>query len=146
MSKIEELKEYIEFLSKTDIEELEITSVDGEKISLKRSELLAYSEQLSKDKEEKQQTQEIPESQIEKKEFVITSPMVGRFLLSPSKDHPPFIVEGAQVKQGQKLAIIETMRIFRNVISPKNGIVKKILIEDGKYVEFGQPLIILEEI
>lgn len=144
MPKIEDLKEYIDFLSKTDIEELEITTADGEKIFLKRGEFLTYTEQPSRNKEE--QSQEISEVKVEKKEFVITSPMVGRFLLSPSKDHPPFIVEGAQVKQGQKLAIIETMRIFRNVISPKDAIVKKILVEDGNYVEFGQPLIILEEI
>jgi acetyl-CoA carboxylase biotin carboxyl carrier protein len=80
----------------------------------------------------------------EKKEFVITSPMVGRFLLSPSKDHPPFIVENAKVKQGQKIAVIETMRIFRDVISPKNGVVKKILVEDGQFVEYNQPLVVLE--
>ncbi|MCS7227929.1 MAG: biotin/lipoyl-binding protein, partial [Endomicrobia bacterium] len=34
--------------------------------------------------------------------------------------------------------------IFRDVVSPKTGVVKKILVEDGKYVEYGQPLIVLE--
>jgi len=36
------------------------------------------------------------------------------------------------------------MRIFRDVVSPKSGVVKKILVEDGQYVEYGHPLIELE--
>lgn len=147
MPSIEELKKYIDFLSTTDIEELEIETSDGEKISLKRSSSNLVTprveEYISEKKGEDESINVVTESKTEQ-EYVITSPMVGKFLLSPSKDHPPFIVENAEVKQGQKVAIIETMRIFRDVISPKDGIVKKILVEDGVYVEYGQPLIVLQ--
>jgi acetyl-CoA carboxylase biotin carboxyl carrier protein len=143
MVSLEELKKYIDFLSTTDIEELEIETPEGEKFLLKRSEVL--SNVFSKPQIETTKEDRVEEKKLEeKKEFVITSPMVGRFLLSPSKDHPPFIVENSKVKQGQKIAIIETMRIFRDVVSPKNGVVKKILVEDGQFVEYNQPLIVLD--
>jgi acetyl-CoA carboxylase biotin carboxyl carrier protein len=143
MVSLEELKKYIDFLSTTDIEELEVETPEGEKFLLKRSEVL--SNIFSKPQIETTKEDKVEEKKLEeKKEFVITSPMVGRFLLSPSKDHPPFIVENAKVKQGQKIAIIETMRIFRDVVSPKNGVVKKILVEDGQFVEYNQPLVFLE--
>lgn len=146
MVKLDELKKYIDFLSQTDIEELEITTPDGEKISLKRSEVV-QSFVKPQEQQKSEQTVEkevVTEKQKERTSFIITSPMVGKFLLSTSKDHPPFIVENATVKEGQKVAIIETMRIFRDVVSPKSGVVKKILVEDGQYVEYGQPLIELE--
>ncbi len=144
MVSLEELKKYIDFLSTTDIEELEIETPEGEKFLLKRSEVLSDIVNKAQQTEVSKKTQIEEKKLEEKKEFVITSPMVGRFLLSPSKDHPPFIVENAKVKQGQKVAIIETMRIFRDVISPKNGVVKKILVEDGQFVEYNQPLVVLE--
>lgn len=148
MTDIEELKKYIDFLSETDIEVLEITSSQGEKLHLKRNKPVVFvtqqEEQNIKQKIPQPQSQQQIISEHEKKEFIITSPMVGRFLLSISQDHPPFVVEGMEVKQGQKVAIIETMKIFREVVSSKNGVVKKILVEDGKYVEYGQPLVVLE--
>lgn len=147
MVSLEELKKYIDFLSNTDIEELEVVSPEGEKILLKRSEILTntmLSEQHVSNQKNKTDVVEPKKEVEEKREFVITSPMVGKFLLSPSKDHPPFIFVGAKVKQGQKVAVVETMRIFRDVVSSKNGVVKKILVEDGQFVEYNQPLIVLE--
>lgn len=146
MIKIEELKEYIDFISQTDIEELEITTQQGKKICLKRSELVSSVRDVQNNIQQQLQIKkEVEKNEEFAKEIVITSPMVGKFLLSASKDHPPFIVINASVKKGQKVAIIETMRIFRDVVSPEDGIVKKILVEDGEYVEYGQPLIILEK-
>jgi acetyl-CoA carboxylase biotin carboxyl carrier protein len=148
MVSLDELKKYIDFLSTTDIEELEIVAPEGEKILLKRSEVLSNVTALGQQQNVQTNKTEValePQQQVvEKKEFVITSPMVGKFLLSTSKDHPPFVFVGAKVNQGQKVAIIETMRIFRDVVSPKNGVVKKILVEDGQFVEYNQPLVVLE--
>lgn len=156
MSSLEELKKYIEFLSTTDIEEIEIQSEDGDRIFLKRDTSYLRNNvlpsELQRDKESKQvlakdQLQKPQKEEEEKplvEEFTICSPMVGKFLLSVSADHPPFIMVGSQIKQGQKIAIIETMRILRDVISPKEGVVKKILVKDGEFVEYGQPLVVLE--
>ncbi len=148
MIKVNELKEYIDFLSQTDIEELEITTKEGESICLKRDETEFLFKNLNKDvfQQQNNSTQEDKEkNNISAKEVLITSPMVGKFLLSTSKDHPPFVMLNSSVKKGQKVAIIETMRIFRDVVSPEDGVVKKILVEDGQYVEYAQPLIVLEK-
>lgn len=155
MSSLEELKKYIEFLSSTDIEEIEICSQDGEKIFLKRersstgeipvSKLLKDTKNLvDRGQSLKEDSLEVKKEEPPVEEFTVRSPMVGKFLLSVSQDHPPFIMEGSQVKQGQKIAVIETMRILREVVSPKEGIVKRILVKDGEFVEYGQPLIVLE--
>lgn len=159
MSSIEELKRYIEFLSTTDIEEIEIQSLEGEKIFLKRERKPAIQTSLAPQAVKKDNIQNLSKEQTEVskdnlvdanraeslvEEFTVRSPMVGKFLLSVSQDHPPIVMEGSHVKQGQKIAIIETMRILRDVVSPKEGVVKKILVKDGEFVEYGQPLIVLE--
>ena len=143
MIKIDQLKEYVEFLKTTDIEELEIETVDGEKFHLKRSDVVAVQDTVSSQSQNGNNgTMDI---EAEKnKNFVVKSPMVGKFLIATSKDHPPFVVKGAKVKQGQKLAIIETMKMFKDVVSQVSGTVKKILVEDEKFVEYGQDLIIIE--
>ncbi len=153
MLKIDQIKEYVEFLKNTDIVEIEIETDSGEKLHLKRDEnlvgkqVLSNLNQLQTDQKTVLQTIQQPTAQQEKsfpQEYVVKSPVVGKFLTSTTKDHPPFVVEGTKVKQGQKLALIETMRIFRDVLSPVDGIVKKVLVEDGQYVEYGQKLFILE--
>jgi acetyl-CoA carboxylase biotin carboxyl carrier protein len=131
-------------LKTTDIEELEIETLDGERVHLKRSDVIAVQDNVTPSP---QISIKETSSNLEKeknKTFVVKSPMVGKFLISTSKDHPPFVVEGAKVGQGQKLAIIETMKMFKEVISPVSGVVKKILVEDEKFVEYGQELIIIE--
>ena len=40
--------------------------------------------------------------------------------------------------------IVEAMKTMNHVPSTSNGVVKKILVNDGQPVEFGQVLIILE--
>jgi acetyl-CoA carboxylase biotin carboxyl carrier protein len=149
MIKIDQLKEYVEFLKTTDIEELEIETVDGEKFHLKRSDVIPVQDNVvsplvQKTQPEVNKVDTLPNETKKEDNFVIKSPMVGKFLLSTSKDHPPFVVEGAKVKQGQKVAVIETMKMFKDVISQVSGTVKKILVEDGKYVEYGQDLLIIE--
>ncbi|MFQ3674974.1 MAG: biotin/lipoyl-containing protein [Endomicrobiia bacterium] len=143
MIKIDQLKEYVEFLKTTDIEELEIETVDGEKFHLKRSDVVAVQDIVPPQGQNGKNGTAVIETE-KNKNFVVKSPMVGKFLISTSKDHPPFVVEGAKVKQGQKLAIIETMKMFKDVISQVSGTVKKILVEDEKFVEYGQDLIIIE--
>lgn len=71
---------------------------------------------------------------------IVKSPMVGTFRRSTSKDHPPFVVEGNHVKPGDRLGIVECMKIPNEVVSFSAGTIVKILVEDGQVVEYGQPL------
>ena len=56
----------------------------------------------------------------------------------------PFIEIGTQVKAGETLLIIEAMKTMNQIPAPRAGTVKQILFEDGKPVEFGEPLVIIE--
>ncbi|MDA8060400.1 MAG: acetyl-CoA carboxylase biotin carboxyl carrier protein [Leptospirillum sp.] len=71
----------------------------------------------------------------------VTSPIVGTFYRSPSPDAGPYVEIGATVRKGQVLCIIEAMKLMNEIESEFDGIVKAILVEDGRAVEFGTPLI-----
>ncbi len=72
--------------------------------------------------------------------LTITSPFVGTFYRSPSPDAPPFIEVGASVREGQTLCIVEAMKLMNEIEADCAGTVSDILVENGKPVEFGQPL------
>jgi acetyl-CoA carboxylase biotin carboxyl carrier protein len=74
----------------------------------------------------------------------VTSPMVGTAFRSPEPGAKPFVEEGAQVREGETLIIIEAMKTMNAIASPRAGTVTKIMIEDGQPVEFGEPLLIIE--
>lgn len=74
----------------------------------------------------------------------VTSPMVGVVYTSPDPDSPAFVSEGETVKEGQTLLLVEAMKVFNQITAPRAGTVKKILVESGTPVEFGEPLLILE--
>lgn len=74
----------------------------------------------------------------------VTSPMVGTFYAAESPDSPAYVREGATVKQGDILCIIEAMKVMNEVKSDRSGKIAKILIEDGAPVEYGQPLFMIE--
>ena len=75
---------------------------------------------------------------------VVKSPMVGTFYRSPSPGAPAFIEQGAVVKAGDTLCIIEAMKLLNEIEADVGGTVKRILVENGQPVEYGQALFIIE--
>ncbi|HTN47851.1 MAG TPA: acetyl-CoA carboxylase biotin carboxyl carrier protein [Burkholderiaceae bacterium] len=75
---------------------------------------------------------------------VVKSPMVGTFYRSPSPGAPPFIEQGAMVKPGDTLCIIEAMKLLNEIEAEVGGTVTKILVDNGQPVEYGQPLFLIE--
>jgi len=75
----------------------------------------------------------------------VTSPMVGTAYRSPEPSAPPFVEVGSRVVAGQTLLIIEAMKTMNQIPSPKAGTVIAILIEDGQPVEYGEPLVVIEQ-
>ena len=55
-----------------------------------------------------------------------------------------FVREGDKVTVGQKLLIMEAMKLENKIAAKTNGIVKKILVRDGDTVNQGQELVIIE--
>jgi len=74
----------------------------------------------------------------------VKSPMVGTFYRSPSPGAPPFIEQGATVKPGDTLCIIEAMKLLNEIEAEVGGTVRKILVDNGQPVEYGQALFIIE--
>ncbi len=74
----------------------------------------------------------------------ITSPIIGTAYLAPEPGAKKFIEVGAQIKKGQTVMIVEAMKTMNHVPSTSDGVVKKILVQDGEAVEFGQTLVLLK--
>ena len=74
----------------------------------------------------------------------VKSPMVGTAYLRPAPESPPFVDVGSPVKAGDKILLVEAMKTFNEIIAPKGGTVKEILVGDGEPVEYGQALFVIE--
>ena len=76
---------------------------------------------------------------------VVQSPIVGTFYAAPASDAPPYVSDGDRVFKGDVLCIVEAMKTMNHIESPCDGIVRKVLLEDGMPVEFGQELVSIEK-
>jgi acetyl-CoA carboxylase biotin carboxyl carrier protein len=74
----------------------------------------------------------------------VKSPMVGTFYRSSTPGGKPFVEVGDSVKEGDPICIIEAMKIMNEIDADVSGTVKRILVENGQAVEFGQPLFVIE--
>ena len=74
----------------------------------------------------------------------VKSPIIGTAYLAPEPGAKKFVEIGDKIKKGQTVMIVEAMKTMNHVPSTADGIVKKILIEDGQPVEFGQTLVLLK--
>ena len=84
------------------------------------------------------------EEKIVDSKAVIKSPIVGTAYLSHEPGAKPFASVGKKIKKGETVLIVEAMKTMNHVPSTKDGVVKKVCVEDGQPVEFGQTIIILE--
>ena len=74
----------------------------------------------------------------------VKSPIIGTAYLAPEPGAKKFVEVGDKIKKGQTVMIVEAMKTMNHVPSTSDGEVKKILIEDGQPVEFGQTLVLLK--
>jgi biotin carboxyl carrier protein len=70
----------------------------------------------------------------------VISPLSGVFYRKAAPDQPPLVEEGTQVKKGQTLCLLETMKVFTKIKAPVDGVVAEIFIEDESTVEKNQVL------
>ena len=78
------------------------------------------------------------------KYITIKSPMIGTFYRSPGPDKPLFVNVGDTIKAGDKICIIEAMKLFNEIESEVSGKIVKVLVDDAKPVEYDQPLFLVE--
>ena len=142
---LRKLKALIELVQSSGISELEITEGE-ERVRINRSGMMATQPMMMP-------TMAAPvlavapatavEAPAQEEGHVVKSPMVGTFYRAPSPGAPPFIEVGQSVSEGQTLCIIEAMKLLNEIESDAAGVVKKILVESGQPVEYGQPLFVI---
>ena len=84
------------------------------------------------------------EEKIPQNVHEIRSPIVGTFYRAPSPDDDPFVQVGAEVSPGMVLCIVEAMKLMNEIEADVDGKIVKILAENGKPVEYNQPLFLIE--
>jgi acetyl-CoA carboxylase biotin carboxyl carrier protein len=70
----------------------------------------------------------------------VAAPMVGKFYAAPSPSDPPFVVPGAKVAAGATVGLIEVMKVFASIKTETAGVIERILVSNGQFVEYGQTL------
>ncbi|MEW6067517.1 MAG: acetyl-CoA carboxylase biotin carboxyl carrier protein [Nitrospirota bacterium] len=142
---LDDLKGLIELLKETDITELQLEK-DGTRIKIKRDKLLSsVSMPVHKSKVYEEKIAGETEDEVQRL-ITVTSPIVGTFYRSPSPESPPFVEVGKSVSKGQVLCIVEAMKLMNEIESEANGIIVKILVENGQPVEYGEPLFLIEPV
>jgi acetyl-CoA carboxylase biotin carboxyl carrier protein len=142
---LEDLKNLIELLKETDITELQLEK-DGTKVKIKREKLLSSIE-MSALKSTSLHEKLVAETEEETQRLVtITSPIVGTFYRSISPEAAPFVEVGLKVNKGQVLCIVEAMKLMNEIESDVDGVVVKVLVENGQPVEYGEPLFLIEPV
>lgn len=74
----------------------------------------------------------------------VVSPFVGTFYRAASPTAEAYVKEGQTVKRGDKMCIIEAMKLMNEIEAEFAGKVVSVLVENGQPVEFGEPLFLIE--
>ena len=129
---IKELKDYLDEFGLSEIEYQDGNrKVKVAKNLASNSNITAHKPGLTKSKEEESGTK-------------IISPIIGTAYLASEPGGKKFVEVGQKIKKGQTVMIVEAMKTMNHVPSTAEGEVKKVLVQDGQAVEFGQTLILLK--
>ena len=147
--KIEEMKELIQAVSDSDVDEFKYSDdkcsvrimknktqvVAAEAVPAAAPPVPAAAAPAVADTAEKEP--EIEGNQVK-------APLVGTFYAAPAEGADPFVSVGDKVKKGQVIGIVEAMKLMNEVESDFDGTVTDILVENGEMVEYGQPLVVIK--
>jgi acetyl-CoA carboxylase biotin carboxyl carrier protein len=73
----------------------------------------------------------------------ITAPMVGKFYAAASPSDPPYVQQGTAVEAGATIGLIEVMKVFTSIKTEIAGVIERVLVGNGQFVEFGQALFLI---
>ena len=145
---VEQVKELMTQMAKTDLGQLSIECGDFKlKLSAKKKETAAASSVTGLSA-----VKPLTDGAFPGKENiasptegnVVKAPIVGTFYAASSPEASAFVSVGKEVKKGEVLFIIESMKLMNEVQSEFDGVVQEILVKDGDPLEFGQPVMVIE--
>lgn len=149
----EDVKELISIFEKTDLNEMEV-HLDNASVRLDRGQKVSSVQVSGASKANTFNTvvedikpasnvavvEESKSVSVSDDARYIKSPIVGTFYQSSTPNGEPFVKCGSKVEQGDIVCIIEAMKFMNEVASEESGVIDEILVNDGDFVEFGQPL------
>ena len=137
------IKELTEYLDEFKLTELEYTVKDT-KIKVSKNNISVNNQSFPTPKVVSSSSPDINISDDIISGIEIKSPIIGTAYHAPEPGAKKFVEVGKKIKKGDTVMIVEAMKTMNHVPSTSAGVVKKILVNDGQPVEFGQVLIILE--
>lgn len=143
--KIDNVAEYVQLVNENELTELKLKTEQFELHIKKESNKENGAEVKASDvvqKVENQKTTPVLNETIQREE--VKSPIVGVIYLTPEPGKPPYVHVGDHVKKGQKLAIISAMKVMNDFVSPIDGVLKEICVENEEVVAFDQALFVIE--
>ncbi len=148
------VKQLLELIEKSTVNEIEVEE-KGQKIRITKSapqtvistpyQMGMPSASVPAPTPAAPQSASIPAPAADSKKYhEVKSPIVGTFYRSPSPDASAYVEVGSKVKQGSVLCIVEAMKLMNEIESDTAGTIVKINVENGKPVEYGQVLFLVE--
>ncbi|OWA37032.1 acetyl-CoA carboxylase, biotin carboxyl carrier protein [Saccharibacillus sp. O16] len=154
MFKISEIKELIELLDRTSVQELELEE-EGARVVIRKGGRIEASLMQAPVLMQQPQVQAAPAAQTaaafvpaqasapDESLHKIVSPMVGTFYSSPSPDADVYVTAGSRVNEKSVVCIIEAMKLMNELLAEVKGEIVEVLVENGQLVEYGQPLFLV---
>ncbi|WP_047535316.1 acetyl-CoA carboxylase biotin carboxyl carrier protein [Methylotenera sp. N17] len=146
---LRKLKKLIDLVEESGISELELTEGE-EKVRISRALMHSAAPVTHYVSAHQQQAVAAPAASapvvpvpVVEEGQVVKSPMVGTFYRASSPDAKSFVDIGSSVSSGETLCIIEAMKLLNEIESEYSGVVKKIFVENGQPVEYGEPLFLI---
>ena len=137
------IKELTEYLDEFKLTELEYTVKDT-KIKVSKNSISVNNQSFPNPKVVSSSSPDANISDDIISGIEIKSPIIGTAYHAPEPGAKKFVEVGKKIKKGDTVMIVEAMKTMNHVPSTSAGVVKKILVNDGQPVEFGQVLIVLE--
>lgn len=129
--KNKEIKELLKYLKENDLSEISYQDSDLA-ITLKKEKTVVQSNMTVGTDMSLDNTESAKE--------VIKAPLVGVFYDKATPESTPFVSVGTSIKKGDVLCIIEAMKVMNEVVSDRDGVIEKVLVEDGQAVSFDDVL------
>ena len=145
---IRKVKKLIELLEESGLSEIEIT--EGEdKVRISKqtssrsnhSETVVYSNQMQENNDESINHKQIPRNGFHE----VKAPMIGTYYQAAEPGAEAFVKVGDPVSQGDTLCIIEAMKMMNKIESDADGIIERVLVQNGDPVEFDEVLFLISQ-
>ena len=145
---IRKVKKLIELLEESGLSEIEITEGD-DKVRISKqttsksnvSETVVYSNQIQENNDDSSNHKQILRNGLHE----IKAPMIGTYYQAAEPGAEAFVKVGDPVSEGDTLCIIEAMKMMNKIESDADGIIERVLVQNGDPVEFDEVLFLISK-